>query len=58
MLLFIASIYNSIKQSPSPILQDIDTFHVAKICQALLVLPRLDPVRLWLASLGFPKGAA
>ena len=35
MLLFIASIYKAIKHSPSPILQDIDTFHVAKICQAL-----------------------
>jgi hypothetical protein len=27
---------NSTKQNPSSTIQDIDTFHVAKICQALL----------------------
>ena len=49
MLLFIASVYNSIKHSPSPILQDIDTFHVAKICQALPSTEQPDILKIDLA---------
>ena len=49
MLLFIASIYNSIKHSPSPILRDIDTFYVAKICWALPSTEQLDILKIDLA---------
>ena len=49
MLLVIASICNSIKHSPSPILRDIDTFHVAKICQALPSTEQPDILKIDLA---------
>jgi hypothetical protein len=49
MLLFIASIYKAIKHSPSPILRDIDTFHVAKICQALPSTEQPDILNIDLA---------